>query len=189
MAKLFHTGFRIVEKPDITVGRKNADFGQGFYLSDDKEFSLRWAKERKGLTAYLNTYELNVNGLAVKRFSRDEEWFEYIGNNRSGKPDAYADTDVIIGPIANDTLYETWGIITSGLLISEQALRLLMIGPIFEQTVIKSEKAAAALQFVNSREVSGGEIAAYRRIVRKEEIEYQNEFVKLLGDMGVFTDQ
>ena len=39
MMRLFHTSFSIVEKPVITEGRKNADFPQGFYLSDDEEFS------------------------------------------------------------------------------------------------------------------------------------------------------
>jgi len=31
-----------------TTEGKNADFGQGFYLSPDREFSVRWARERKG---------------------------------------------------------------------------------------------------------------------------------------------
>ena len=31
--------------PDITIGRKNADFGQGFYLTDDLDFTRRWARE------------------------------------------------------------------------------------------------------------------------------------------------
>ncbi len=26
--QLFHTGFQAIEKPDIKIGRKNADFGQ-----------------------------------------------------------------------------------------------------------------------------------------------------------------
>ncbi len=43
--KLFHMGFDIIEKPDLKIGRKNADFGPGFYLSDNEEFSKRWAQE------------------------------------------------------------------------------------------------------------------------------------------------
>ena len=35
---LYHVGFDIIKNPDIHYGRKNADFGQGFYLTDDKEF-------------------------------------------------------------------------------------------------------------------------------------------------------
>ncbi|MBQ9562757.1 MAG: DUF3990 domain-containing protein [Lachnospiraceae bacterium] len=49
MLELFHTGYQIIERPDIHAGRTNADFGQGFYLSDDEEFSKRWARERTAL--------------------------------------------------------------------------------------------------------------------------------------------
>ena len=44
---LYHTGFLALPNPDVHYGRKNADFGQGFYLTPEKEFALRWAKERK----------------------------------------------------------------------------------------------------------------------------------------------
>jgi len=50
MMKLFHTSFSIVENPSITEGRANVDFARGFYLSDDEEFSKRWARRRKGMT-------------------------------------------------------------------------------------------------------------------------------------------
>ena len=185
MLQLFHTGFQVIRKPDIRAGRKNADFGQGFYLADDQEFSRRWAQERKGSATYLNAYELDTEGLAVKHFSRDAEWFKYIKDNRSDRPDTFADYDVIIGPIANDTIFETWGIITSGLLEEDQALRLLMIGRVYEQTVIKTEKAAALLRFKEASEVSGEEIAMYQELVRREELEFQEEAAKLLEDMGI----
>ena len=36
--RLYHTGFHELRAPDITVGRKNADFGRGFYLSGSDAF-------------------------------------------------------------------------------------------------------------------------------------------------------
>ena len=33
--KLYHTGNAEIRKPDIFLGRENADFGQGFYLTPD----------------------------------------------------------------------------------------------------------------------------------------------------------
>ena len=41
-------------------------------------------------------------------------------------PDTLQSADVIIGPIANDTIYDTFGIITSGFLTHHQAKRLLI---------------------------------------------------------------
>ena len=56
--RLYHVGFDSIPYPDIHYGRKNADFGQGFYLTDDKEFSNRWAKEKSGS----DTFPSNING-------------------------------------------------------------------------------------------------------------------------------
>lgn len=181
MKELFHTGFQIIREPDIKAGRKNADFGQGFYLSDNIEFSKRWAREKKGLTTYLNRYELDTDGLNVKYFTRSAEWFSYIYANRTGGADSLAEYDVIAGPIANDTLYDTWGIITSGMIAKEDALRLLMLGGAYEQIVIKTEKAAAALRFVSAERIPPEEIAVYRETVRQEEARYQQEFVEALS--------
>ena len=40
--KLYHTGREEIREPDIRRGRRNADFGQGFYLTPDREFARRW---------------------------------------------------------------------------------------------------------------------------------------------------
>ena len=40
---LYHTSMMEIPVPDIHRGRVNADFGQGFYLTPDQEFSYRWA--------------------------------------------------------------------------------------------------------------------------------------------------
>ena len=49
---LYHTGFREIREPDVHFGRKNADFGQGFYMTAEKEFASRWATEQKGASAW-----------------------------------------------------------------------------------------------------------------------------------------
>ena len=183
--RLFHTSHQVIEKPDVKYGRRNADLGPGFYLSDNEEFSKRWARKQKGLSTWLNAYELDLTGLSVKRFSRDEEWFDHIYSNRSNRPDHLSGYDVVIGPIANDTIYETWGIITSGFLNKEQALRLLMIGGEYKQIVVKTQKAADGLQFKEAVEIQDDEIDAYRSIVREEEMQFQKEFAELVEKMAI----
>ena len=54
---VFHTGFAEIPVPDLRRGRANADFGQGFYLSDDPAFAERWATEKKGAKTIINRYE------------------------------------------------------------------------------------------------------------------------------------
>ena len=178
--KLYHVGFDIIKEPKIDAGRRNADFGQGFYLSDDKEFSIRWAKKRRDLITYINTYELNTSGLKIKRFRKDKNWFRYIYCNRRNIKDAYADYDVIIGPIANDTIFDTLGIITSGVFSDQESLKLMKVGNRYTQVVIKSEKALENLKWESAEEITEEEIDSFREIVRKEEEKYQQKLAKLI---------
>ena len=115
---LYHTSDREIRNPDIHYGRKNADFGWGFYLTPDREFTYRWAREN----AVVNVYELDENELNMHTFTRDIHWFEYIFNNRRLRDSLVA--DVVIGPIANDTIFDTLGIMSSGFLKPEAAVRL-----------------------------------------------------------------
>lgn len=75
---LYHTSNQEIRNPDIRHGRKNADFGRGFYLTPDRDFTYRWAREN----AVVNEYELDESGLQIHRFSRDVDWFKYIFENR-----------------------------------------------------------------------------------------------------------
>ena len=172
---VYHTGFQEIRRPDIRRGRKNADFGQGFYLTSDRDFAERWARERKGSETVLNSYELRLDGLKVRRFERSEAWFSCIYANRNGSVDA-PDDDVIIGPIANDTIYNTMGILSSGFLTPRQSLRLLMIGPVYTQLVIRTDKAAAQLEWLSARVLDSAELERCRQLVLREEEEYLRAF-------------
>lgn len=52
--RLYHTGQKEIPRPDIRIGRRNADFGWGFYLTPDRDFTLRWTQRN----AVVNEYEL-----------------------------------------------------------------------------------------------------------------------------------
>jgi len=171
--KLYHVSDIEIKDPDIRRGRKNADFGQGFYLTPDLEFARKWATG----DAVLNEYELETEGLFLKEFKIDATWFDYIYNNRHLKDGLEA--DVVIGPIANDTIFDTLGIISSGFLDPNDALKLLLVGPCYTQVAIKSDKARAQLKFIKSCKVEKQESGAKE----KEEAEYQEEFAKAMEEL------
>ena len=160
--------------PDVHYGRKKADFGQGFYLTPEDEFAIRWASVKKNI---FNTYEFDPEGLKIYRFCRDEDWFSYIFGNRRGKKDIL-DADVVIGPIANDTIYDTMGIITSGYLTDSQALKLLQLGPEYTQIALKTERAASRLTWKTARELYPDEIMERKKDEKTEEEEY----FRLIGE-------
>lgn len=181
--QLFHTGFFEIKEPDIYYGRRNADFGQGFYLTDDYEFSRRWAKERADFDTIVNSYELDTTGLKIKRLERNVDWFTFIYNNRKGHSEILEDIDVIIGPIANDTIYDVFGIPTSGMLSNADSLELLLIGPAYNQIVLKSQKAIDNLKWLSSNIIQPDEIKEYRNMVRLEEESFQQLFAKKLEEL------
>jgi len=181
--KVYHCGFTKIETPDLNIGRDNADLGKGFYLSDDMEFSMRWAKIRHDMENIINIYELDLADLNVKRFERDGEWFSCIAGNRRGEKDLFMGYDVLIAPIANDTLFDTFGIITSGILDDEQGLYLLKSGPCYKQIVIKSGKALSHLKWIGSENVDMEKVAVYREKVKEEERSFQEDILSKLQEM------
>lgn len=171
--RLYHAGPEEVKNPDIKIGRKNSDFGQGFYLTSDRDFAYWWASPGN----IVNEYELDTDSLDIKRFERSEEWFSYIYNNRRAKDGITA--DVVIGPIANDTIFETFGIITSGFLSPKDALSLLMIGPEYTQVVVKSGKAVSQLKWIGSKVITEQDVDA--KLIEKTKKEYETSFSEAAG--------
>lgn len=180
--KIFHSSYEIIEKPELRVGRQNADFGPGFYLSQEQEFTLRWSKCTEGKVSYVNIYDLDTTGLNIKHLQRDMEWFDYISQNRSGRGDCFCDFDVIIGPIANDTLYDVFGIPTSGMLSKDLSLALLQLGGEYHQVVLKSEKALSQLTWLGADEVDFDMASRYREMVLAETEAYQVKFQRCLEE-------
>ncbi len=181
---LYHMGFEEIRVPDIRHGRKNADLGQGFYLTADRDFAERWARERRDALPHLNVYELDTDGLRILRFTREPAWFDYISGNRAGRPDAMTEYDVIDAPIANDTLYDTMGILTSGFLSPEQSLALLRLGPEYRQIALKSGQAAARLRWISCAVLGPEQLSASREILRREEEAYQQACAEALERMS-----
>ena len=167
---LYHTSDREIRNPDIHRGRKNADFGWGFYLTPDRDFTYRWAGEN----AVVNEYELDETGLRIHRFTRDVDWFRYIYQNRRLQDGLTA--DVVIGPIANDTIFDTLGIISSGFLKPEDALKLLLIGPEYTQAAIKTENALRQLRWIRSERIGRLE----KDLLKAEQEAFQEKFAREL---------
>ena len=68
----------------------------------------------------------------------------------------------------------------------DQTLAVLQIGPVYEQVVLKSDKAAANLRWISSRRLRKEETSLYKAIVKREEEEFQKAFAEkmrtLMGD-------
>lgn len=125
---IYHGSKVIVDKPLISKSRENTDFGRGFYTTDIEQQAINWAK-RRGSLGYVCKYNLDDyifqdNSIIIKKFSKyDEEWLDYIISCRNGKPNEYY--DIIIGPMADDRVYNTIELYIENIASKEQTLQSL----------------------------------------------------------------
>ena len=115
MITLYHGSNVSIEQIDLSLSRKGKDFGCGFYLKANRQQAMDMAirttqRMRSGtptVTAYLfDESILNQSGLNVKIFDDySVEWAEFVLMNRKNTSDTTAHSyDIVIGPIANDTV-------------------------------------------------------------------------------------
>ena len=77
---VYHGGTEIVERPDCKRGRKNLDFGQGFYVTDIRRQAEDWAKltaDRRRTTPILNRYRLNHDAIISEARCNIFKEFDY----------------------------------------------------------------------------------------------------------------
>lgn len=157
---LYHGSNVVVEKPELVEQNRFLDFGYGFYTTTNKEQAESFAQKvvvRRGGKPIVNEYEFDENAqnetVLIKRFlAPDEEWLDFVSAHRNGTYDG-VHYDIIIGAVANDDVYRTLQIYSTGILSKEQALEALKIKKLYDQYVFATEKALGLLKFVEAREV------------------------------------
>lgn len=91
--EVYHACPEIVERPDCLRGRKNLDFGQGFYVTDiyDQAYKFAQSKARdRKKNSFINVYLLDRKTIIQKAKtlifdSYDEAWLEFIVACRNGE--------------------------------------------------------------------------------------------------------
>ncbi len=150
MIKLYHGTYLSIPKPLAKVGRKNLDFGPGFYLTKIESQAKDWANiiaSRRGrkITPVLNIYHFEqtnaeMAGVRFKKFeSYDIEWLNYVIDCRKGK-DISKYYDIVEGGIANDKVIDTVEDYEKGIITAEQALGQLRYKEVNHQICILNQE-------------------------------------------------
>lgn len=164
---IYHGSNQIVEIPTFGAGRKNNDFGPGFYCTENSDLAKEWAVSslRNGFsnrytldTEYLNILRLNspdytiLNWIAVlvehRLFSvrtpvarRAKQYLiEHFGINVNA-------FDLIIGYRADDSYFDFAEAFLNNAITVEQLSRAMLLGKLGEQIVVKSKFAYSRLQY------------------------------------------
>ena len=149
MITLYHGSGEPVPNPLAKVGRRNLDFGRGFYLTRILDQAVSWAKvvsSRKGrsvkpvVTVFQFADELaRKEGVRLLKFdSYNLEWLEYVVGCRCGK-DVSDNYDVVEGGVANDNVIDTVEDYEKGIITAEQALGQLQYKKVNHQLCILNQ--------------------------------------------------
>ena len=164
---IYHGSEQIVEIPTFGLGRKNNDFGLGFYCTESEQLAKEWAVSsiRNGFsnrytlnTEYLNILNLNspdytiLNWIAVlvehRLFSIKtpvaRRARRYLIDNFGVNVNAF---DLITGYRADDSYFDyAESFLNNGISV-EQLARAMRLGKLGEQVVIKSKFAYSQLTY------------------------------------------
>lgn len=161
MITLYHGSNIEVATPLAKIGRKNLDFGQGFYLTSIRKQAMDWAdvialrkgRDTKGVVSvyHFNKTKALEEGVIFKIFDAyDTDWLEYVVDCRKGK-NVYANFDVVEGGVANDSVIDTVEDYEKGIITAQQALGQLKYKKVNHQICILNQDVIDKyLSFVKS---------------------------------------
>lgn len=160
--RVYHGSYCEVNKPSFDNGRIDADFGIGFYVTPDIMMAEKWACRKK--KPIINEYILDIDKLSEYSFSLDEEWLDFVIQNRNGDDTDFSpyDFDILKGATADDKLFATIEQYESGFIDSETAVEVLNCMKIGQQICIRTKKGLENLHFIKSTELSPEQVKQIR---------------------------
>ena len=166
---LYHGSTEKIEHPALGKGKRNNDYGQGFYCTAHRDLACEWASKLQGLDGYVNQYEIDTAGLKVLDLSKYDilHWMTILLKNRTftlttpisiqGK--AYltehfdidiSDYDIIKGYRADDSYFSFAEDFLNNAISVSHLSRAMRLGKLGIQYVMVSQKAFDALRFVQA---------------------------------------
>lgn len=153
---LYHGSNVTIDRIDLDKCRPYKDFGKGFYLTDIKHQAERMAARtvkmfngEPALTSFeFNLEEAEEKGLKIKIFNApDEEWARFVMANRDiNVSQPCHDYDIVIGPVADDTIARLLRMFTENFISEEQLVKELTFSQVTSQFFFHTEAAIKMLK-------------------------------------------
>ncbi|MBR2249926.1 MAG: DUF3990 domain-containing protein [Prevotella sp.] len=164
MMAFYHGSYLSVPAPLTGVGRRELDFGPGFYVTRLREQAERWATRvcvvRAVGTPTLSVYrfdetKLPINVRCLKFEYYNKEWLDFIVRSRRGE-EPWKNYDIIEGGVANDQVIDTVEDYYSGRITVDQAIGQLRFAKPTHQMCISSQAVVdLCLSFISAESVKG----------------------------------
>jgi len=162
---IYHGSNLAVEKPRLITPSRTLDFGSGFYttmnLEQAESFANNVVNRNEGcgtptVSYYEVDYEKILLELDVLKFDQpDNQWHDFVYANRTAKYSGKI-FDIVIGPVANDTIYRVFRLFENGDIDRETVIKRLKIVKLFNQITFCTERAIAELKFIKSESLKNG---------------------------------
>jgi len=163
---VYHGSNTVVKNPMIISPNRTLDFGSGFYTTTNPKQAEIFAanvvdrNEGKGI-ATISYYEVDYDRVTPKlnilTFEHpDDKWLDFVYAHRTAKYTGKS-YDIIIGPVANDTVYRVLRLFENGDIDRETAIKKLKTTKLFNQIAFCTEKAIAELKFIKSEAIKNGQ--------------------------------
>ena len=155
--KVYHGSDTVVQKPRILHSKRRMDFGSGFYTTQSRTQAAKWARSvrrrRDSPEAFVTEFDYEEKPeMNVLIFDGPfAEWFDFIIRNRKGT--FTHDYDIIIGPVADDSVYDTLFLFESGYITREEAIRKLNSAKLDGQILFHTDKSLECITYIDSWEV------------------------------------
>lgn len=153
---LYHGTNTDCDRIDFRKCKPNKDFGRGFYLTDIKQQAIEMAVRRTSFeekgSPVVQEYEfdeslLSSKDLKVKIFKGiSNEWAEFFIVNRKAKGKRVHDFDIVIGPIADDSVVFQINLFMLHFITIEELVKRLEYKKLNSQYFFGTEKAIAKLK-------------------------------------------
>lgn len=182
--KIYHGSEKNIIKPIFGEGKKNNDFGLGFYCTKDINLAKEWAVSSLK-DGFANKYILNIEYLKILNLNSSEytilNWIailvehrlfslkspvaqrakKYLIDNFGINVNAY---DVIIGYRADDSYFDYAESFLNNSITVEQLAKAMELGKLGEQIVIKSQYAFSCLTYDGFEIAKKEEFYEYRKV-------------------------
>lgn len=186
---LFHGAkSAIIGNIDINKGRKNNDFGQGFYCGESYEQSASFVENFENSSVYY--FSLDVTGLRSLKYTVDRDWMLTIAYFR-GTLNEYKDSiviknlisrlegvDYVVAPIADNKMFRIIDSFINGEITDQQCKHCLAATNLGFQYVLLNDNAISRLKTLECCYLSNEERNHYRKI-KLEDNKISDDKVKL----------
>jgi len=158
---VYHVSNVIIEKPRLLKPKRTLDFGAGFYTTTNKKQAVSFAhkvmlrtdSKAKAVSMYEVDFDKVKKVLDILVFdSPDSEWLDFVFSNRQG---IYSGKqyDIVVGAVADDTIYRVFSLYEAGILTREETLKRLKIRKLYDQVTFCSEEALSYLQYIGQLDI------------------------------------